>query len=65
MTGVRRVVQTAAHGIMGVVGLVFGVLSAVALAVAALVPAALGLLAFILSPLRGLIDRVRGGAGRR
>jgi hypothetical protein len=38
--------------------MVFGVLSAVTLAVAAVVPAALGMLSFALSPLRALAERL-------
>ncbi len=44
---------------MSAVGLVLGVLSAVALGVAAVVPAILGLLSFALSPLHALVERVR------
>jgi hypothetical protein len=49
-----------AHGVMGTVGIVFGVLGAVGLAIAAIVPAILGLLAFLLSPLRSLARRLLG-----
>gem|GEM_PF-6152790 len=44
---------------MTVVGGAFGVLSAVALAIAAVIPAILGVLAFVLSPLRALFERVQ------
>lgn len=47
-----------AHAVMGAVGIVLGILSAVALALAAIVPALLGLLAFMLSPLRAIVQRV-------
>ncbi len=46
------------HGLMGTVGVVFGILAAVGLAVAAIVPAILGLLAFLISPLRAIVRRV-------
>jgi hypothetical protein len=45
--------------LLGAIGFVFGVLSAVALAVAAVIPALLGMLAFALSPLRALFERMR------
>jgi hypothetical protein len=64
MALVRNLRDPLAHAIIGVAGLVFGVLSAGALAVAAIVPAALGLLAFLLSPLRALADRLRRLANR-
>ena len=63
----RRVTDLVAHGAMGLVGLVFGTLSAAALAIAAIIPAALGLLAFLVSPVRALADRLRHpriGTGR-
>jgi hypothetical protein len=55
----RLVRDALAQTVMGVVGIVFGVLSAVALAVAAAIPPLLGLLAFVLSPLRALLDLLR------
>jgi hypothetical protein len=64
MAFVRNLRDPLAHAIMGVAGVVFGVLSAGALALAAIVPAALGLLAFVLSPLRALIDRLRRSTKR-
>ena len=45
-------------GVMGVIGLVCGVLSLVALAIAAALPPIVGLVALILSPLRELVDRL-------
>jgi hypothetical protein len=51
--------DTLVRGVMGVLGIVFGTLSAVALVIAAIVPAILGLLAFVFSPVRALVDRVR------
>jgi hypothetical protein len=51
--------DTVLHGIVGAFGLVFGLLSAVALAVAAVVPALLGLLAFVLTPVRAAVERWR------
>lgn len=67
----RRVIDLLAHGTMGLVGIVVGALSAVALAIAAIISAGLGLLAFLSSPARALVDRLRhpraggtaGGAG--
>ncbi|HZE04677.1 MAG TPA: hypothetical protein VE127_05600 [Solirubrobacteraceae bacterium] len=59
----RTVRDSLAHALIGAVGLLFGVLSAIALAVAALVPPALGLLAFLASPIRALIERLRGARG--
>ena len=47
------------HGAAGTVGYLFGLLSGAALAVAAFIPALLGLLAFLLSPLRALMRRIR------
>jgi hypothetical protein len=61
---VRKIRDALAHAVMGVAGLIFGVLSAGALALAAIVPAALGLLAFLLTPLRALADRLRRLARR-
>jgi hypothetical protein len=58
MRGIRDAVM---HAVLGAVGLVIGTLSGVALAIAAIVPAALGLLAFLLSPFRALVDRLRAG----
>ena len=55
----RRVTDLGAHGVMGLVGVVFGALSMVALAIAAVIPAALGLLAFVVAPVRVLVDRLR------
>ena len=56
MRGIRDGVV---HGVLGTIGIVCGVLSFVALAVAAVIPALLGMLAFALSPLRALGDRLR------
>jgi len=61
---VRNLRDPLAHAIMGIAGMVFGVLSAGALALAAIVPAALGLIAFLLSPLRALANRLRRLARR-
>ena len=58
MRGIRDAVT---HAVLGSVGLVLGTLSAVALAVAAIVSSALGLLAFLLCPFRALVDRLRAG----
>ncbi|MGA2011091.1 MAG: hypothetical protein ABSH51_11280 [Solirubrobacteraceae bacterium] len=55
----RRLRDSLTHALVGAVGLIFGALSAIALAVAAIVPAALGLLAFLLAPFRALVDRLR------
>ena len=55
----RSLTALLAHSVMGLVGLIFGALSAVALAIAAVIPAALGLLAFVFAPLRTLRDRLR------
>ncbi len=57
----RALGEGAIHAVMSVVGAVFGVLSVVALGVAAVVPAALGMLAFAFSPFRAALDRLRGG----
>jgi hypothetical protein len=57
---VRAIRDAVVHGVMTVVGALFGVLSAIALAIAAVIPAILGMLAFALSPLRALIERLRG-----
>ncbi len=46
---------------MSVVGIFFGLLSAVALAVAAAVPPILGLLSLLLSPLRAAAQRLQRG----
>ena len=58
MRGIRDAVM---HAALGAVGLVLGTLSAIALAIAAIVSATLGLLAFLLSPFRALVDRLRAG----
>lgn len=55
----RATREALAQAVLGTLGAVFGVLSGIALALAAFVPALLGLLAFVLSPLRALADRVR------
>lgn len=60
---VRTVRDSAAHVIVGAVGIVFGLLGGVALVVAAVIPAALGLLAFLASPFRAIIERLRTGHG--
>ena len=57
----RNLRDSALHTVLGGLGLLFGVLSAVALAAAALIPAALGLLAFLASPVRALLERLREG----
>jgi hypothetical protein len=49
---------------MAAVGLVFGTLAAATLVVGAVIPAALGLLAFLAAPVRGLLDRLRQGSER-
>jgi hypothetical protein len=43
---------------MGIVGIVCGVLSVVALAIAAVVPPILGLIALALTPVRALVERI-------
>lgn len=58
----RTVRDSAAHVVMGAVGVVFGILSAAALAIAALVPAALGLITFLALPFRALSNRLRGSS---
>ena len=55
----RAVRDALAGAIMGIVGLVFGILSGVALAIAAAVPPIFGLFAVLLLPLRVLVERVR------
>ncbi len=57
---VRTLLGRLAHSVVGAVGLVFAMLSTAALAVAAIIPAALGLLAFLASPVRALVNRLRG-----
>jgi hypothetical protein len=59
---VTRPPEKLVHGAAGAAGYLFGVLSGAALAVAAFIPALLGLLAFVLSPLRSLMRRLRGGS---
>jgi hypothetical protein len=59
MRFVRLIRDAVVHGVLGAVGIVCGVLSFVALAVAAVIPAMLGMLASALSPLRALSDRLR------
>jgi hypothetical protein len=61
---VRAIRDALAQAVIGTFGVLFGILSAAALAVAAFIPALLGLLAFIFSPVRALVDRVRGEAPR-
>lgn len=56
----RAVRDGVAQAVFGTLGVVCGLLSALALAVAALIPPILGLLAFLLVPLRVLIERLRG-----
>lgn len=55
--------EGAVRGLGGLVGVVCGALGAVALGIAALVPAILGLLAFAFSPLRAAVDRLRRPSG--
>ena len=62
--GVRTLRASVVHAFIGALGLVFGMLSAAALAVGAVIPAALGLLAFLVAPLRAALDRLREGAER-
>jgi hypothetical protein len=57
---VRAVRDSVIQAVVGTLGIIFGFLSAVALALAALIPAILGVLAIVLSPLRALLERVRG-----
>jgi hypothetical protein len=56
---VRGLRDAVAQALMGAVGVVFGVLSAAALAVAVVIPPILGLLAILLAPLRALVDLLR------
>ncbi len=56
MRGIRDAVT---HAVLGALGLVFGALSGIAMVIAAIIPALLGLLAFVLSPLRALVERLR------
>jgi hypothetical protein len=49
-----------AHAVIGFVGIVCGALSVISLAIAAIIPAILGMLALALSPLRMISDRIRG-----
>lgn len=48
------------HGMMGLVGIVSGLLSMIALAIAAFVAAVIGGVAVAFAPLRVLADRLRG-----
>ncbi len=50
-----------AHAIMGFVGIVSGVLSVIAFAIAAFAAAVLGVFAVAVSPVRVITDRLRGG----
>jgi predicted Co/Zn/Cd cation transporter (cation efflux family) len=59
MVVVQAIREAVVRGLGGLVGVVCGALGVVALGVAALVPAILGLLAFVFSPLRAAVDRVR------
>ncbi len=56
----QRLRDLIAHWIMGLIGIVSGVLSVIGFAVAAVVPAVLGVLTVALSPLRAITDRIRG-----
>ncbi len=59
MGPVRAIRDGLTHAVLGALGLMFGALGAVAMTIAAIVPATLGLLAFLLSPIRALVDRLR------
>ncbi len=59
MGAMRGVREGIAHAVLGAVGLVFGTLSAIAMTIAAIGAALLGLLAFLLSPFRALVERLR------
>ena len=59
----RTVLHRLVQGVLGAGGMLFGVLAAVGLALAAVVPALLGLLAFLLSPIRALLERLRPAGG--
>ena len=61
MNAMRGIRDAVTHAVLGAVGLLFGTLSAIALAIAAIVPAVFGLLAVLLSPFRALVDRLRAG----
>ena len=49
-----------AHGTMGLVGIVSGILSVIAFAAAAFAAALLGVFALVFAPLRVIADRIRG-----
>jgi hypothetical protein len=59
MLGVRVIREGVVRIAGTVIGVVCGSLGAVALLIAAIVPALLGLLALILSPLRAAVERFR------
>jgi len=59
MGAMRRVRESILHATFGVVGLVSGTLSAIAVTIAAIVGASLGLLAFLLSPVRAIVELLR------
>jgi hypothetical protein len=56
-----RLRDAIAHGVMGAIGVLFGILSAIALGFAAVIPPILGLLALLASPVRALVERLRRG----
>ncbi len=51
------------RALMGVVGAVFGVLSVLALAIAASIPPIFGLLSVLFAPIRAFVDWLRRPAG--
>ena len=55
----REIRDSIVHGLVGVVGLAFGILSGIALVIAAVIPASLGLLAFAAAPLRALVEHLQ------
>lgn len=59
----HTVLDRLVQGVLGAGGMLFGVLAALGLAVAAFVPALLGLLAFLLSPIRAVLERLRPTGG--
>jgi hypothetical protein len=58
MGTVRGIRDGLVHAVLGALGLMFGALGAVVMTIAAIVSAALGMLAFLFSPIRALVDRL-------
>lgn len=57
MRPVRRVHDQLVGALMGTLGLIFGILSVAALALAAAIPPLLALVATVFAPVRGLVER--------